>query len=196
MSAVPAASYLADFGIEGRAGGTEKARERGGQDKIEEAFARGVEAGRAAVQAEAEAKIASQQAVFAKRLELERQKWVIGTGEKLAGSLAAGLEKLESTIADTTARILKPFLEAELHKQAISELRLNLAALIATEPGVALHIRGPADILDVLREQLADKHPSAVLEVADDCDVRIVAGQAVLETRLRDWMSKLEEAAR
>jgi len=201
MSAVPAARYLTDFSIDrGTSGGVLDGAgpdaQAGAQAKLDEAFARGVETGRAAAQAEFEAKFASQQTIFAKRLELERQKWIVGTGGKLATGLAAGIKELEARIAETTARILKPFLEAEVHRQAIAELRSSLDALVATDPEVKLHVEGPADILDILREQLASKHPPAVFETSDDCDVRIVAGQAVLETRLKDWMAKLEEAIR
>jgi flagellar biosynthesis/type III secretory pathway protein FliH len=201
MSAVPAARYLTEFGIEGATGaigpgdanGSPKATAR---DKLEEAFARGVESGRAATQEETEAKLAGQQTLFAKRLELERQKWAIGTGDKLATTLARGLLDLESRIADSVARVLRPFLEAELHRQSIAELQSSLGALVATEAGVSLQISGPADVLDVLRTQLKDKKPPAVFEVTDDSDVRIVAGQAVLETHLKDWMGKVEEAMR
>ena len=201
MSAVPAALYLTEFGIEGTAGSigsgdASGVRESAARDKLEEAFARGVESGRAAAQEETEAKLAGQQTLFAKRLELERKKWAIGTGDKLATTLAKGLRDLEARIADTTARVLRPFLEAELHRQSIAELRSSLGALVATEAGVSLHISGPADVLDVLRTQLKDKNPPAVFEVIDDSDVRIVAGQAVLETHLKDWMGKVEEAMR
>ena len=50
------------------------------------------------------------------------------------------------------------------------------------------------DVLDALREQLSGKTTAVTYTPSDDCDVRIVAGQATLETRLKDWMAKLDEA--
>ncbi len=201
MSAVPAARYLTEFGVEGTTGATRPGDASGSPEaalrhKLDEAFARGVEAGRVAAREEADAKLSGQQVLFAKRLELERQKWAIGTGDKLANKLTKGLRDLEARIADSAARVLRPFVEAELHRQSIAELRSSLGALVATEAGVNLHISGPADVLDVLRTQLKDKNPPAVFEVTEEPDVRIVAGQAVLETHLKDWMGKVEEAMR
>ncbi len=99
-------------------------------------------------------------------------------------------------MAETTARILKPFVAAEFHRQAIAELRASLDALLATDSGVSLDISGPADVLEVLRQHLSGKTATVTYTPSDDCDVRIVAGQATLETRLKDWMAKLDEATR
>lgn len=195
MSPVPAARFLEDFGAEDASGSTAVRRDAPpASDPIEEAYARGVEAGRAAAQAEHEAKLASQQTLFAKRIELERQKWIVGVAARFADTLTAGMRDMEMRIVDTTARILRPFVEAELHAKAVAELQASLGALLAAEPGVSLHIKGPGSILAVLEKQLANKQPAATFEIIEDIDVRITAGQAVLETCLGEWLSKLKEA--
>lgn len=201
MSAAPAARFLTEFGVEGEAdGGARKGAGTAGPaaatDELTEAFARGVERGQGAARAEFEARFAAQQSTFTKRLELERQKWVVDTADKLANSLAAGLQDLEARIADAAARILKPFLEAEMHRQAIAELRASLDALVTMEPGVSLHIKGPADVLEVLRAQLANKRAASTFETDDGGDIRIVSDHVILETRLKDWLARLEEALR
>ena len=56
------------------------------------------------------------------------------------------------------------------------------------------HISGPADVLDAVRERLAGKPVAVTYTTSADCDVRIVAGQATLETRLGDWLAQLNEA--
>jgi hypothetical protein len=200
MSAVPAARYLTDFG----AGGDARAQHAGvsvktdtpAAAKLDEAFARGVDDGRAAAEAEFEAKLEEQRAEFDAQLAAERQEWATSIGEELANRLLGAVKEFEGRVAETTARILKPFVAAEFHRQAIGELQASLDALLATDSGVSLGISGPADVLEVLRQHLSDKTATVTYTQCDDCDVRIVAGQATLETRLKDWMAKLDEATR
>jgi hypothetical protein len=203
MIAVPAARYLADFGADGdvrasRAGAGAPIQNDSATAaaKVDEAFARGIDDGRAAAESEFEAKLEEQKAEFATQLAAERQEWAAATGGELANRLLAAVQEFESRVADTTARILKPFLAAGLHRQAIEELRSSLDMLMANDSGVSLSISGPADVLEALRGQLAGKAATVSYTPSDDCDVRIVAGPAVLETRLKGWMAKLDEATR
>jgi hypothetical protein len=203
MIAVPAARYLADFGADGdvrasHAGGGAPIQNDSATAaaKVDEAFARGIDDGRAAAESEFEAKLEEQKAEFAAQLAAERQEWAAATGEELANRLLAAVQEFESRVADTTARILKPFLAAGLHRQAIEELQSSLDMLMANDSGVSLSISGPADVLETLRAQLAGKPASVSYTPSDDCDVRIVAGPAVLETRLKGWMAKLDETTR
>jgi hypothetical protein len=200
MIAIPAARHLADFGADA---GLALPQGSGGPAAgdaaaalLDEAFARGVEAGRAAASAELEAAIAEQQALGAKQLAAERQAWAGGTGKKLANSLVAALQDHERRVSEAVARILKPFVAAGLRTQAISELQAGLDALAATDQGAGVHISGPADLLEVMRERLAGKNLAITYTESEECDVRIVAGQATLETRLGEWMAKLDETVR
>jgi hypothetical protein len=196
MTPISAARFLEDFGAaDGTGGGASAVNEApAASDPLEEAYARGVEAGRAAAQEEHEVKLASQQSLFAKRIDLERQKWIVGVAAKFTDTLTNGMRDMEMRITDATARILRPFVEAELHAKAVAELQANLAALLAAEPGVSLHVKGPANILAVLEKQLASKQPPATFEITDEVDVQITASQATLETRLGEWLAKLKEA--
>lgn len=201
MSAVPAARYLTDFGAAGdarapHAGSMQAKTEITAAAKLDEAFARGVDDGRAAAEAEFEARLEEQRTEFDARLAAERQEWATSIGEELANRLLGAVKEFEGRVAETTARILKPFVAAEFHRQAIAELRASLDALLATDSGVSLDISGPEDVLEVLRQHLSGKMATVTYTPSDDCDVRIVAGQATLETRLKDWMAKLDEATR
>ncbi len=201
MSAVPAARYLTDFGAAGdarppHAGGMPVKPDSTAAAKLDEAFARGVEDGRAAAEAEFEARLEEQRSEFDARLVAERQEWATSIGEEMANRLLGAVKEFEGRVAETTARILKPFVAAEFHRQAVDELRASLDALLATGSGVSLDIRGPADVLENLKQHLAGKMAAVTYTPSDDCDVRIAAGQATLETRLKHWMAKLDEATR
>ena len=195
MSAFPAASYLTEFGRDGEA----PLRRRNGEDtsaRIDAAHASGFESGKAAAMAALEARLEGERASFAQQRASERQAWVAEEAEKLARRLSAGLSELEARIADTTTRVLEPFLRAELRRQVIAALRADLEALLTQEPGISLSVTGPEDLLQALRDQLSGKACAATYLPNGEPDVRITAGQTILETRLGAWAAKIGEAVR
>ena len=200
MSAVPAARFLADFGVPADASPAgAQADENSAASvaaKLEEAYGRGLLTGRATAAAQFNVKLNEQRTTFAAELAAERQKWSEEAGQALTNQLYAAVADFETRIAETTARILKPFVEAGLRQQAIAELQANLNALVMADPGVGLHISGPADVLEAVAAQLADKTITVTYVPNDDSEVKIVAGPATLETCLRGWMDRLEELTR
>jgi hypothetical protein len=199
MSAVPAAHHLEDFSLDGGtsawygpAAKSDAAKESDAA-KLDEAFAHGVQQGRAAAIAEHDAKLEEHRQLFATQLSTEREQWAAVVGAELAGRIETGLGEVQGHIAEATARILKPFLAAELHHQAIAELQAHLAALLATDYAVRLEVIGPADVLDAMR-RVSDRATNIVFTPGSDCNVRVVAGQTTLETQLKIWLAKLDEA--
>jgi hypothetical protein len=194
MSAVPAARYLEDFSLEGGAPiPSPEASKASEGARLDEAFAHGVDQGRAAAASEYEAKLEQQQQAFAAQLAAERAQWAAAIGAELAARMEAGLAELQSCIAEATARILKPFLAAELHRQAIAELQAHVAALLATDSAVRLEVTGPPDVLEAMRRHTADR-ANITFSPSNDGDVRVIAGQATLQTQLKSWLTKLDEA--
>jgi hypothetical protein len=201
MSAVPATAYLMEFGRDGglplqRRDAASLAEADDAAARIDAAHASGFESGKAAAMAALEARLEDERASFARQLASARQAWVAEEGAKLAQRLSAGLGELEARIADTTARVLEPFLEAELRRQAIAALRAELEAVLSREPGIEVGVTGPEDLLQALRDGLAGRACAATYRPSDALDVRIVAGQTVLETRLAAWVAGIEEALR
>lgn len=203
MSALPAAQFLPDFGADAdtarlQADGVkgEKTAAASAAAKLEESYSRGVLAGRAAAQGQYNTKLEGERTAAAAKLVAERQNWAAETGGALAKRLQTSMRELEAQVADATARILKPFLQTELHRQAIAELQANLNVLLSADSNVSIQISGPADVLEAFRAQLEEKAIAATYVQNDSCDVKIVAGQAMLETCLWTWMNKLEEAVR
>jgi hypothetical protein len=198
MSAVPAVYFLTEFGADGEAaqpGGGEPQTPAGpSAAEVEEAFARGIQEGTAAIRAECDARLEEQRVQFVAELAAARQEWATDTGQQLAERALAAVAEFEMHVCDAMARILKPFISAKLHAQALAELRASLDALVSADPEIALSISGPDDILDVLRGQLEGKTMPVNYQSSADCDVRIVAGPTTLETRIGEWMAKLDEA--
>ncbi len=213
MSAMPVAPFLSEFGSaaparrdapfvpfgsRGRSCGQLRARAETEADRIEAARASGFASGEAAAKAVLEATVAGLGEEHARELAAAREAWVRGEADKLAHQLAAGLKDLETRIADATARVLAPLLQAEVARQAIADLNSELARLLANAADVSLSISGPEDLLEALRVRLADQLAGKTVSVdyrqSEEPDVRIVAGQTVLETRLGVWAAKIREA--
>jgi hypothetical protein len=200
MSAAPAAPYLTEFGpsagpsVLAMVGQLGLSDEEQAAARIAEAHAEGFEKGKAAALATLEPRLAEQAAQFRRQLAQERAAWAAREGDKLAGELAAGLETLEARIADAVARVLAPFLEARLCRQAVAELRTELDALLTRDSEIGLSITGPEDLLQVLRSQLSDQRCSVTYAASEACDVSVSAGQTQLHTRLAAWKARIEEA--
>jgi hypothetical protein len=205
MRAVPVTPYLIELGPNRDAGGDSTAAAQAVQApdpveearaRIEEAWAKGVEAGKASGLALLEARLEAQRASFARELATERQVWVTREAGVLAERLAAGLLDLEARIADSTARALAPVLNSELRRQVIVQLRAELDALLLKDPGVEIVVSGPEDLLQSLREHLAVKARKVTCSASDESDVRITAGETLFESRLGAWAARIEEERR
>lgn len=210
MSAVPLARYLVDFGI----GSETDTRHRGGAlseaeqsraralaeseaaAKIAQSYARGLEEGRASAEAEWAGRFQAQDKAFEGQLVSERHAWAAKEGEALAARLTSGLSEIEARTADTVARILAPFLSAELRSAAIAELLVALQSVLSKAEGVRIEISGPADLLVRMRERLAGLSTAVTFSTREGPDVRVEVDQTVLETRLGAWSARLSGALR
>ena len=197
MSAVPASSYLIEFGD-----ASLRRRNDGGGSaddvsaRIEAAHASGFKGGKAAAMATLEARLEEQEQAFVHRLAAERQAWVAQVAETLSACLAAGLGELEIRIGEVTARVLEPFLRAEVCREVIADLGADLDVLLTKSAGLSMSVAGPEDLLQALRDRLADKDCAVTWLPNNEPDVRITAGQTILETRLGAWAGKIAEAIR
>ena len=208
MTALPASGYLVEFcasndGADDSAGPI-SAFVAGGNaifathrptTPTERAYDEGVASGRAAAKADCEARLEEQKAAFEKDLAAARHAWSREQGERLAQQVSASLQGLETKLAEITVRLLSPFLSEQVRQSAIEDLRASLADLLMREPGGAISVSGPEDLLTALRAGLADTS-AVTYVVSNTCDVRVTTGQTMIETRLSAWLGRLEEAVR
>jgi hypothetical protein len=207
MSALPVAPYLQDLSpddafarLRSRAKSpaakpTGAAAEDGDVNALwEEAYAKGLKDGKATTRAALEARIEELKQEAEQRLASERRDWVAEQGERLASRIATGLNELEARIADTAARVLEPFLVEEVRGQALAEFRNAVEELVAREQGVPFSFSGPEDLLEAVRESLAHRGIAASFIPNDTCEVRMTAGQTIIETRLGAWVGAIREA--
>jgi hypothetical protein len=162
---------------------------------LDAAFADGAASVKAAAEARLADKLAEQKALHERELAEARAAWARQEGERLAAQLVTGLEELEARLADTAARLLRPFVAAEVQRGLIADLAETLNGLLAREPAAAVSICGAADLLEALRARLAGKLEHVTFHAGPSSDIRVTAGQTLIETRLGAWMARIEEAA-
>jgi hypothetical protein len=150
------------------------------------------EAGRAegaeAAGAAAALQLAQAHSDFEARLVAERQKWAQEQGEPLTEKLATALQQMQEALAETVGQILRPFIIEALRRQMMSELVEHVAAMAASHEEIAIKICGPADLIAHLHGKLAALPVAIDYEESEGVDVRVVAAQTMIETRLKTWI--------
>lgn len=166
------------------------------QDRINEAHAAGVAEGRAAAAQEWSRKLEEQRAFHEKQLSVERLTWANREADKLTEQLSVAVQDIETRIADTVADLLKPFLTGALRQRAMTDLLKAIDTVLMKDEAITLDIAGPEDLLQLLREKLSGKNMALHFTPAEGPEIRVVAGQTILETQLASWVAKVEEALR
>ena len=201
MSVVPAAPFLVDFASTDLA--SEVAEEMphqalaaGGEidwaERVEEAYARGIEEGKRSAEAETIALLEEQKAALDQSLAAAREAWCNENGPQVAEQIGTAIRDMEDRIADSAERVLRPFLAQAIRDQAIDQLRAIVSDLIAANPGITLEISGPEDLINAIRTSLSSSVANASYVVNEACDVQVKAGASVIETRISAWLKSSE----
>lgn len=201
MSVVPAAPFLVDFSSPELA--SEVAEEMpleasaaGGEtdwtERVEEAYTRGIEAGKRSAEAETVVLLEEQKAALDQSLAAAREAWCTEQGPRLAEQIGTAIRDMEGRIAESAERVLRPFLAQAVRDQAIGQLRSIVNDLTATNPGITLEISGPEDLLSAMRTSLSASVANASYVVNEACDVQVKAGASVIETRISAWLQSSE----
>lgn len=206
MTVIPIARYLVQFGKGDDFEATDQRRDAAPQlrsldpraaeelaQKLEEAHGRGQEEGRAAAWAELDLKLADERARHEERIASERETWLADEGQRMSGGIGSAFQELEASIADSVARILKPFLAAALREQVLAELAETLTALLAGEHTL-LKVSGPESLLKALRERMGAHLGCVEYAPSGGLDVSVVADHTVVESRLQAWIDRFHQA--
>lgn len=202
MSVVPAASFLVDFGSNEpvaaiadeppRGAVTAAEDDEGAKEQIEAAYARGLEEGKTAAEAEAEVRLEEQKVALEQSLAASRESWCREEGAQIAEQVKSAIGDLEERIAHATEHVLRPFMMQAVREKAVAELRTTLQQLVAMSPGITLEISGPEDLLEAVRAGLSESVATMSCVANDACDVQVKAGASVVETRIAAWLQQIE----
>ncbi len=154
-------------------------------------FENGRKAGLAEARAEAEMQAAWLQQQAATALEQARQGWADEVAAQLATQIPEAFQALGESLSDATGRLLRPFLENELHDTASRALIEQIRPLLAGEDGTLVRVSGPALLIETLRH-VFPAGCAVEFTANHDTDVSIVAGETTIETRIEAWIARLE----
>lgn len=199
MTALPVAHYLRDLNGELPKGIASSRLGSGDgesdiEQRLEEAYIRGVLEGRAAAQAEYGAQIHQQAEVAEKHLKSERERWVADEGGRLGTLIGTSLEGIGTRVAEQVARILKPFLREQVRQRSMTELASTLDGLLIKGEYSKITVSGPEDLVGVLRTHLEGRADGIVFLVLERaCDISVTADETILETRIGSWLKAIDE---
>ncbi|MFK4722280.1 hypothetical protein [Bradyrhizobium niftali] len=160
---------------------------------LDDAYRRGHAAG----VAEGDARVAEERVRSAIRLGEERAKWSDQQAVTIVSGFEAACREIETNIASSVARILLPFLADAVRDKAIGSLVEQIAALTGNSPVPVFKITGPSELLDLVKTQLETARRTGIeYEAAETFEVRVVADQTVIETKIAAWSERLNEARR
>ncbi|CAN1724009.1 Flagellar assembly protein FliH/Type III secretion system HrpE domain-containing protein [Hyphomicrobium sp. 1Nfss2.1] len=199
MSVAPVAHFLVDFGAAPLVAAAREESplaaatpEADWEERLADAYARGIEEGKRLAEAEAIAHLEAQKAAWEKSTAEAREAWCADTGSGISAQIAAAFGELEDQIATAAERVLMPLVSQSARTQAVQQLRNIIVDLAATNPGIGLQISGPEDLLSIVRDSLPASIADPVYTVTDKTDIQIKAGASLLETRIASWLNASE----
>ena len=190
MVAVPISFYLErrsreDAGLSGEP--TQVDIQTATEIWYEKGFKEGVEH----TKSSCDAKLAAREEECKQWIVDARKTWSEVQGAALAQQITNAVDVLKTDIADTVGRILSPLVAQKLADEALTKLAHEIEKLLSSEDAIHLKIAGPADLVFELRKHIPSNAIVTVL-AGDKPEVTVVANKTVIETRLSEWLARIE----
>jgi hypothetical protein len=138
--------------------------------------------------------IAAERARYEDELKTQRMIWVEEHANQLQTQIVESIARIESTLSEKVAGILKPFVTEAFRQQSIAEFKQALETLLLGEEGKIMKIVGPDDIISVLKINLSAYRGAVEFCPGDHVEVSVTARDTTVQTRFRSWECRLEQA--
>jgi hypothetical protein len=204
MMARPVAHYLAEFGappleqaIDDTGNGAASVElqdepvAEDPTDSLQAARDEGIAEGYGTARSEYEAQFLQERLAFEARLTAERDKWTRQESIKLSGDIKAAFAEVESRIAGSVECIIRPFIVEALRRKMIDLLAENIGILLSGRERPVVEIHGPEDLLAALRKKLSPFSCAINYSPEASIDVRVVADQTMIESRIGEWLDRI-----
>ncbi|QGM97902.1 hypothetical protein [Methylocystis parvus] len=155
-----------------------------------------VEDMRRALQSELASRLASEREAHEEALRHARETWAREEAAALGARLAQGLETGLVALRADLARIFTPFLTRSVADRALDELVCAIRQVIAEEKAPLIKLAGPVDLIEKVGAVFEAESIAVELSPDASVDVSVDLSKARIETRLRAWMRRLQQAAR
>ena len=158
------------------------------EERLAEAYHRGVQEGLDAGRGEAATARALERADLQKRAVVERLDFQMNEYGKLSEAISQGIAEVERRIADSVARILRPFLLVAVTSRAVEDLAANLAKLSSSGHPPLLKISGPETLLKVLKSRASALAVEIEFMPDAQVEVKVEASHTTIVTELGPWL--------
>lgn len=95
--------------------------------------------------------------------------------------------QLAAMIADQTARVLAPVMDATLQQKAVADLARMITHSIGAGEGCRITVKGPLALFEALKRHLDDETLVFRHQETTDIDLSVEFGDSILVTRLAAW---------
>lgn len=172
------------------------------EQRVAEAFAHGLAEGRAIERARADAELTQAATDFEARLEHMQSAFSKELMERLSREIEIGFERSRSIIFARLASALLPVLRYAIAEAAIRSFAGEVARLLDEPAAGIAEVSGPADLLERIRSHAEASRGMATapwtgrirLVPGSSPDVRMIIDDTIIETRIADWVARIEEA--
>jgi hypothetical protein len=171
--------------------------------RLQESYQRGVTEGRAQERHEIDRQTTELSIDFERRLEEARGGFSKALAGQLADEVRNGIERARLEISTHIAAALVPILRAGVTRAAIASFVAELGEMVELTEGVTIDVACPRELLEPVREALGEAMgrrgapPGSVRCIpGDTIEVRVKVNDTVIETRLADWLSRLDGVLR
>ncbi|OAP41055.1 hypothetical protein AU381_03990 [Sinorhizobium glycinis] len=152
-----------------------------------EAFAQGRAEAAAELAFEHQRELAELKARHAEELDAVKHRLAEETASKLAAGFAEITERLALALGNQAARVLAPVLGEALIKRAVEDLATMIRQGVGAGEGLTITVKGSPVLFESLKQHLDDDTLVFRHVVADDIDLTVEMGEAVLVTRMAAW---------
>jgi hypothetical protein len=160
----------------------------------DDGYQRGIAEGYAAAQAEYELKLNEERERFSAQLDEQRNALLNENAAHIANSVLEVGGQLEAKIAGVTARILEPLISNAIQRQAVAGFVEKLSSFASDGRRPALRIKGPAELIELVRSKLGARSITLEFRVEPVAEVSIAVDEIVLETQVKIWADRLKLA--
>jgi hypothetical protein len=171
--------------------------------RLQESYQQGVAAGRAQERQEMETQIAELSIDFERRLDEARGGFSKALAEQLADEVRIGIERARLAISAHAVTALMPILRTSVTQAAIESFVAELSDMVEPMEGMTIDVACPRELVEPVREALGEAMgkrgapPGSVRCIPGDvAEVRVKVNDTVIETRLADWLSRLDGVLR
>jgi hypothetical protein len=149
---------------------------------------------REAAQRQLEEAVAAEKTRYEDELASQRVIWVEQQAGQLSMQIVEGFGRIEAILSERVANILKPFVSEAFRQQSNAEFKEVLATLLIGDETGPMKITGPEDLVQALKKNLGSHGGAIEFLPGDHVEVSVTARDTTVQTRLRAWSDRLEQA--